>query len=158
MSYVATLANNINNLSESELVREAELTDNTLALRIYDTEYDRAVKEIESKYMLVDKPEDTDFPYMDGNDRYDVVKMAMNPDWIKMSYGYVLSAFDEDTNLYHNSVIVRHLNDNVYEVEIGYGPYGETGYRSGRINGLKAAKNMACRKVIELACNGEINC
>ena len=144
----------LNNMSYKELVREAELTENILALLINEMTYAEIMRDIEraeeAKY-------DSDFPPMDGDEIFGVVRHLTNPEnkfyLSEKENCYYFPEFNESFNIYHNDICIVKMGGKSYKVMIGYGPYGETGYES-TINGLAEAKAHAIEMATKFACNG----
>ncbi len=83
----------------------------------------------------------------------------MNPEWNKVDDGrYILNEFDGNFNVYHNNIELTKGSGRNYTVEINYAELGEACITFKNIDSLKAAKDLAIREAMKLACNGELNC
>ncbi len=146
---------NYANLMTNELVREAEARDNELALVLFERAEDEARERLEED----ECPENSDFPDMDGDEIFEVMKILMNPEWNKVADGrYILNEFDGNFNVYHNHIEVSRVSGRNYDITIDYAALGESRVGWSRIEGLKAAKELAIHEAMKLVCNGELNC
>lgn len=146
---------NYENLMTNELVREAEMADNNLALVLFDRAEEEALERFEEEA----SPENSDFPDMDGDEIFEVMKVLMNPVWNKVDDGrYIVGEFDGNFNVYSNHIEVSRVSGRNYAVIIDHSALGESRVEHKRVDGLKAAKDLAIEEAMKLACKGDLNC
>ena len=146
------------NMTLSELVQEAENTENVLAIAIYVCGFE------EYENDEGDGSDNTDFPVMTDAYKYSVVNDILNAEWSEKQVTkgkeryWILMGFHEDTNLYHNHIeVYSDITGRNYVVNIRYEALGETTY-TANIKGLAHAKKHAIDKAIELAIHGKLSC
>ena len=146
------------NMSIDELLREAEYTDNELALTIADGSYEKGYQDKANEYTT---PEDSDFPEVTDHEKFLNINYLYNAgpdDWIKKApKRYVLNGFDEDANVYHNQICVHSSGGKDYTITIDHSAFGEDCLEIKHINGLKKAKHIAIEEAAKLCIAGKLN-
>lgn len=145
------------NHTSNELLNIAYREDNTLAEVIYD----KAYKEGYDKCNIDNIPVETDFPEPSDSEKFDNIIYLKNleaSEWGSSRKGlWVIPRFNEDTNIYHNDVRIRHLGSNAYVIEFGLEAYGEIGFSEKSFDGLKYAKIRAIELAIKFVIEGRLN-
>lgn len=151
------------NLSLSDLEREAYVTDNKLAVAIHDAYEKEMAKEIEKALA----GNDADYSYRIFDAVYAVEFLMFSAEWEKQDIlgmedkiVYRVSGIHEDTNPYHNDIILfRSKVSDYWTIEAHGGEYGEdVKEESFYAKGYKDAQYKATKRLISMIKNGlELN-